>query len=59
MQLNRKTRTNDDDIELEPALEELVLNLLSDGVETDIRGRADFFGHFYVERQTRRIAGVG
>ena len=30
-------RTNDDDVELETALQELVLNLLGDGVEADVR----------------------
>ena len=36
------THTADDDVELETALQELVLNLLRDGVETDIRCRTDF-----------------
>ena len=43
-------RTNDDDIELETTLQELVLDLLGDGVEPDVGGSTDFFhcsgGHF-------------
>lgn len=38
--------TNKDDIELETTLQELMLNLLGDRVETDIRRGADFFSHF-------------
>ena len=44
-----KIRTDDDNVELEPALQELVLNLLGDGVETDIRLCTDFVsygGHY-------------
>lgn len=33
---NTKTRTNDDHVELETTLQELVFNLLGDGVETDV-----------------------
>lgn len=36
-------RTNDDDIELKSTLQELVLDLLGDGVETDVGRGADFF----------------
>ena len=46
---DNERRTNDNNVELEPALQELVLNLLSDGVETNIRLCADFFsygGHY-------------
>ena len=43
--------TDDNDIKLETTLQELVLDLLGDGVETNVRRRADFFnfdcGHFY------------
>ena len=39
----RLVRTNDDDVELEAALQELVLNLLRDGVETDVGVRTDLF----------------
>ena len=41
------THTADDDVELETALQELVLNLLRDGVETDVRVGADLLsgGH--------------
>lgn len=40
----RKTRrTDDDDVELETALQELVLDLLRDGIKTNVRGRAHFF----------------
>lgn len=35
--------TNDDDIELEATLQELVLDLLGDGVKTDVGSSADFF----------------
>lgn len=38
----RPRRTNDDDIELKTTFQELVLNLLGDGVETDVGGSADF-----------------
>ena len=38
--------TDKDDIELETTLQELVLDLLRDRVETDIRRGADFFSHF-------------
>ncbi len=38
--------TNDDDIELETTLEELVLDLLRNAVETDIGLSADFFCHY-------------
>ena len=42
--------TDNDNVELETALQELMLNLLSDGVETDIGASTDFFnvysGHF-------------
>ena len=41
--------TDNDNIELKPALQELVLNLLSDRVETDIRLRSDFLSrHFLI-----------
>jgi hypothetical protein len=36
-------RTDDYDIELETTLQEFVLYLLGDRVETDVRRRADFF----------------
>ena len=39
-----RIRTNDDDVELETALQELVLNLLGDGVETDVGVGTDLFG---------------
>ena len=46
----RMIRTDDDDIKLETTLQELVLNLLGDGIETNIRSRTDFFnvdgGHY-------------
>ena len=35
-------RTDDDDIELETALQELVLNLLGDSVKTNVGGCANF-----------------
>ena len=35
--------TNDDDVELEAALQELVLDLLRDSVEADVGVRADLF----------------
>ena len=48
---NRKARTDDHDIKLESALEQLVLDLLRDGVETDIRRRTNLLyfngGHCY------------
>lgn len=37
-----KRRTDDNDIELEAALQELVFNLLCDGVETNVSRRTDF-----------------
>jgi hypothetical protein len=42
-----RTHTDDDDIELETALEELVLNLAGNAVKTDIGVRANLFssGH--------------
>ncbi len=36
-------RTNDDDVELETALQELVLNLLRDGVKADVGVGTDLF----------------
>ena len=36
--VGKTTRTDNDDIELETTLQELVLNLLRDGVETNIGG---------------------
>ena len=41
------TRTNDDHVELETTLQELVLNLLRDGVETDVGVSTNLFsgGH--------------
>ena len=41
---NANTRTDDDHVELETTLQELVLNLRGDAVETDIRRRANLFG---------------
>jgi hypothetical protein len=41
---HRRQPTNEDDIKLEAALEELVLDLASDSVETDIRRCANFLG---------------
>lgn len=38
--------TDEDDIELETTLQELVLDLLGDRVETDVGLGADFFSHF-------------
>ena len=42
--------TDNDNVELETALQELMLNLLRDGIKTNVRGRADFLdiscGHF-------------
>ena len=35
--------TDNDNVELETALQELVLNLLGDGVETDVGVRANLF----------------
>ena len=46
---NLSLLTDHDHVELETTLQELVLNLLGDGVETDIRRRTnflDFCGHF-------------
>ena len=46
-----KELTDNDNIELESALEQLVLNLLGDGVETNIGGSTDFLSfssHFYL-----------
>ena len=39
-----ETRTNDDHVELETTLQELVLNLCGDAVETDIGAGANLFG---------------
>jgi hypothetical protein len=39
----REEHTDDDDIELKPALQKLVLDLTSDRVKADIRGRTNFF----------------
>ena len=53
-------RTNDDDIELETTLQELVLNLLGNGVKPDIGSSTNFFdcsgGH--LERAKERKSGV-
>jgi len=38
-------RTNNDNVELETSLQQFVLNLLSDGVETDVGLCANFFCH--------------
>ena len=38
-----ETRTDNDDIELEAALQELMLYLLGDGVETNVRRRTNLF----------------
>ena len=40
---NANTRTDDDHVELETTLQELVLNLLRDGVETDVGVGANLF----------------
>ena len=56
-----ETRTDDDHVELETTLQELVLNLLCDGIETDIRVCSDFFswsgGHCWKERRGRKEMG--
>lgn len=53
-----KIRTNDNYIELEPSLQQLVLNLLCDRVKTDIGVGTDFFccggGHFSRGGRVRR-----
>lgn len=36
-------RTNDDDVELETTLKELVLNLLGNSIETDVRVGTNLF----------------
>ena len=38
----QRMRTDDDHVELETALQELVLDLAGDAVESDIRARANF-----------------
>ena len=54
------THTADDDVELETALQELVLNLLRDGVETDVRVGADLLsGGHGVGRTTGAGGGAG
>ena len=51
--LATETRTDGDHVELEATLQELVLNLRSDAVETDVRRRANLFrggrGHCLLE----------
>jgi len=42
--LSQTGLTNDDDIELETSFQELMLNLTRDGLETNVRVGADFFG---------------
>ena len=39
----QQTHTNDDHVELEATLQELVLNLRGDAVETNVRRRANLF----------------
>ena len=39
---SEEPRTDDDDVELETTFQEFMLNLLSDGVETDIGICSDF-----------------
>lgn len=50
-----RRRTNDNDIELEPAFQELVLDLRGNGVETDVGSGTNFFdcsgGHVVKERR--------
>ena len=43
----KKKLTDNDDIKLETALKQFVLNLAGNGVETDVRSGADFFCHFF------------
>jgi hypothetical protein len=43
MKNRTEKRTDDNNIELETPLQELMLYLLSDGVETDIRRRTNLF----------------
>ena len=45
---SRKKLTNNDNIKLETALQELVLDLLCDGVETDVGLSPDFCGHYSI-----------
>ena len=40
-------RTNEYNVELEPTLEQLMLNLVRDSVETNIRLRTDLFSHSF------------
>ena len=54
-----RIRTNDDDIELETALQKLMLNLLSDTIETDIRARTDFFDCSHFNKLSRGKEGRG
>ena len=54
---NLSLLTDHDHVELETTLQELVLNLLRDGVETDIGRGADFFSHGIVSRSRRDCAG--
>jgi hypothetical protein len=49
-----RTLTSNDDIELETTLQELVLNLLGDRVETDVGLSTDFFSHFGLNCIRRR-----
>lgn len=47
-----KIHTDNDHVELETALQEFVLDLLGNGIETNVRSRTDFFSisgsHFFV-----------
>ena len=56
---HKEKRTDDDDVELEPALEKLVFYLLRDGVEPDVRGRAYLFGHCVLRREVGEEGGGG
>ena len=44
LRLATETRTDGDHVELEATLQELVLNLSGDAVETDVGRRADLLG---------------
>jgi hypothetical protein len=54
-EISKKKHTNDDDVELEAPLQELVLDLLRNRVETDIGISTDFFSddsHDFTENWT-------